>query len=97
MLLVFYTVLAGPQTSFCTSLWVACPYSLDLACDSEPSRTFDSNPTPTLVIDSSPVSNFGPGYPFDSYPGPILDSALIPAFNSNFAITRSSNLNEAGD
>ncbi|GBP14474.1 hypothetical protein EVAR_7757_1 [Eumeta japonica] len=47
--------------------------------DSDPSHTFN----PTLEFDSSPVLNFSSGVAFDSDPGPVFDSALNAAFNSN--------------
>ncbi|GBP34843.1 hypothetical protein EVAR_95947_1 [Eumeta japonica] len=53
-------------------------------------------PFSTLVFDSTPVLNFGPGSTFDSDANLVVESALRPPFNSNFDAIRSSDLNEGG-
>ncbi|GBP65147.1 hypothetical protein EVAR_29811_1 [Eumeta japonica] len=58
--------------------------------------TLDSDPISTFVFDSSPVLNFGSGLTFVSHPGPVLDSALRPAFNSDSATNHNSYFNESG-
>ncbi|GBP83287.1 hypothetical protein EVAR_66023_1 [Eumeta japonica] len=58
--------------------------------DSDASHTFDFNPSPTAVLDPSPVLNFGSGLAFDS------NSALRIAFNSDSPTNHSSYFNESG-
>ncbi|GBP44130.1 hypothetical protein EVAR_81451_1 [Eumeta japonica] len=53
-------------------------------------HTFNSDPIPTLVFNSSPVLNFCPSSATDSDPSPVVDSALCLDFNSDSTSSHSS-------
>ncbi|GBP26199.1 hypothetical protein EVAR_74961_1 [Eumeta japonica] len=73
------------------------PIDVNLIFDSGPNHTFDPHLVPTLAFDFSLILSFGLGAAFYSDSGPVLVSALRPAFNSDSATNYSNNLNETGD
>ncbi|GBP63550.1 hypothetical protein EVAR_61290_1 [Eumeta japonica] len=70
-------------------------FNSDFVFDSDP-LTLDSDSVSTLVFDPISVLNFDSDLAFNSDPGPVPDSALHPAINSDSTINYSSNFNEVG-